>query len=118
MFFDYETDTAKFDDNDWQMLEFLRQYAGGYGLDQQNPGQIAQALVEAGFSDISETDISAQTKPTFDRLRQIARPFAWIKPGSKLAPHFVNAVMASHGYSNLYESGEFRYLIYRAQKER
>ncbi|MDO4774038.1 MAG: methyltransferase domain-containing protein [Candidatus Saccharibacteria bacterium] len=117
VFFDYELNTTKLVGDREKILIFLRDHAGGYGLWQQNSGQISGALSEAGFENISEDDISAQTKPTFDRLRRLAKPFSWIRPDSKLAQHFVNAVMATYFYSNLYESGEFRYLIYKATKK-
>jgi hypothetical protein len=94
----------------------LTKYAGGYGIRQQNPGQITAAVRKAGFFETSETDWSKYTKPTYDRLRRIAKPLAWIKPTSWLAPFFVNAVMATHGYSNLYEDGTFRYIVYAAKK--
>ena len=93
----------------------MEKYAGGYGIFQQNPGEISQALRDAGFGDVHEIDWSKYTMPTYYRLRRIARPLSWIKPESKLAPLFVNAVLASHGYCNLYEEGRFRYLIYQAQ---
>ena len=83
---------------------------------QQNPGEISQALQQAGFADISETDWTEAVMPTYHRLRSLARPFAWIQPDAKLAPFFVNAVMASHGYSTLYEAGLFRYLLYKGTK--
>lgn len=116
VFADYEIDSRLDLPGNQEVLDFLIKNAGGYGVRQQNPGEIAAALTAAGFGDISETDWSQYTKPAYDRLRRIARPLAWIKPSSKLAPHFVNAVMASHGYSNMYENGSFRYLVYRARK--
>ncbi len=114
---DYEIASTKFSSEDDEIADLLRQYAGGYGLRQQNPGQISAAMKEAGFVDIDEIDWSQYTKPTYDRLRKIARPLRWIHPQSRLAPVFVNAVMANYGYSHMYESGLFRYLIYTARKK-
>ena len=114
--FDYEFSTSDLTEREKQTADFLHDYAGGYGIYQQNPGQISGYLRKVGFTTITETDWSKYTKPTFDRLRNIARPFGWIKPSSPLAPYFINAVMASHGYSTLYENGTFRYIIYSAKK--
>lgn len=116
VFADYEIDAAHLSGEDRILIDFLVQYAGGYGIEQQNPGQISAALRTAGFKDVLEKDWSAYTKPTYDRLRRIAQPISWIRPNSRLAPYFVNGVMASHGYSNLYEKNLFRYLIYQARK--
>jgi len=109
---DYEINTHNLSHKNKQVIDFLTDHAGGYGLYQQNPGEILQIMKKAGFKQLNELDWSQFTKPTYDRLRRIARPFSWIKPGSSLAPYFVNAVMASHGYSNMYEDGTFRYLVY------
>ena len=118
VFFDYEVLTDESTPALSSLAKFLYDYAGGYGIYQQNPGQIANFLQKAGFMDVVETDWSKYTKPTYDRLRRIAKPLSWIEPSSRLAPHFINAVMASHGYSNMYESGNFRYIVYSAVKPR
>jgi 27-O-demethylrifamycin SV methyltransferase len=115
-FADYEIATKQLSGKNQNLLDFLVQHAGGYGLYQQNPGEISAALKTAGFDQMSETDWSVYTKPTYDRLRHIAKPFSWIDPTSRLAPYFVNAVMAAHGYSKLYEEGMFRYLVYQGRK--
>ncbi|MFZ1258756.1 MAG: methyltransferase domain-containing protein [Candidatus Saccharimonas sp.] len=114
---DYEVDTRRSIPKVKELYHFLRKYAGGYGISQQNPGEISTALEGAGFKQVTELDWSQFTKPTYDRLRRLAKPFSWIHPSSRLAPYFINAVMASHGYSNLYEMGMFRYLVYQATKE-
>ena len=114
--FDYEFSTDNLTELEKQTADFLRDYAGGYGMHQQNPGQISGCLKEAGFVDIVETDWSKYTKPSYDRLRRLAKPFSWIKPTSRLAPYFVNAVMANYFYSSLYENGKFRYVVYSAKK--
>ena len=113
---DYEVKTRDSRKMHSDIFEFLEKYAAGYGIYQQNPGQILSAMERAGFSHVSELDWSEYTKPTYDRLRRIAKPFSWIKPNSILAPYFVNAVMASHSYSNLYEDGSFRYMLYKGVK--
>lgn len=115
-FFDYVIDTRR--PTPWyeELQAFLQEYAGTYGAGQQNPGQIAELMKRAGFVDIKEQDWSQYTKPTFDRLRRIAKPLAWVRPSSKLAPYFVNAVAATHVYSNLYEQGLFRYIVYSGSK--
>lgn len=115
VFADYEIDTRGALEIYEKMAEDLKKYAGGYGVLQQNPGQISQALRDAKFEDVSETDWTNYVMPTYHRLRRLARPLAWIKPGSKLVPYCINTVMASHGYSALYEEGRFRYLIYQAR---
>lgn len=116
VFADYEVDLRSPGVERKAMANFLVKHAGGHGIYQQNPGEISQALGEAGFSEINEVDWSEYTKPTYDRLRRIAKPFSWIKPTSKLAPHFVNAVMATHWYSDLYEDDTFRYILYSGRK--
>lgn len=116
VFADYEVDARHMSARQRRMMDFLEQHAGGFGVRQQNPGEISQALQQAGFADISETDWTEAVMPTYHRLRSLARPFAWIQPDAKLAPFFVNAVMASHGYSTLYEVGLFRYLLYKGTK--
>lgn len=112
---DYEIDMRDKPKKYTALMASMEKYVGGYGVFQQNPSEISQALRDAGFGDIREIDWSKYTMPTFYRLRRIARPLSWIKPESKLAPLFVNAVLASHGYCNLYEEGRFRYLIYQAR---
>lgn len=116
--FDYEIDNSTMTKERQELIMFLKSYAGGYGVTQQGPGQISRALKNAGFVDVSETDWSKYTKPTFDRLRKLAKPFAWIQPSSRMAPFFVNAVMATHGYSRQYEDGTFRYLVYQGRKRK
>lgn len=116
VFADYEVDIRNPSEKNRLLLEFLVRHAGVYGLTQQAPGKISAALKAAGFVALSEADWSVQTKPTYDRLRRIAKPFSWIRPTSRLAPYFINAVAASHGYSNMYEEGMFRYLIYQGRK--
>ncbi len=114
---DYEVQSKDAPLDHKQLFDFLVMHAGGYGMYQQNPGEITAALKAAGFSQTSEIDWSKYTKPTYDRLRRIAKPLSWIRPTSKLAPYFVNAVMASNGYSSLYEDGSFRYIVYQGQKK-
>lgn len=116
VFANYEINGEDASPEKLQLLDFLEKYAGGYGLRQQSPGAISAALREAGFVDTRETDWSQATKPTFDRLRRIARPLAWITPSSELAPYFVNAVMANHGFSTMYETDAFRYVVYEGRK--
>lgn len=113
---DYEIDSQASSPDQHQLHQFLKSHAGGHGISQQNPGHISASMKKAGFVGTHEIDWTKYTKPSYDRLRRIAKPFAWIKPSSKLAPYFVNAVMASHGYSNMYEAGVFRYIVYSAQK--
>lgn len=113
---DYEIDTRNPSPEKVQLFEFLQEHAGAHGVNQQNPGEITAYMKQAGYSNVSEKDWTKYTKPTYDRLRRIAKPFSWISPSSWLAPYFVNAVMASHGYSNLYEDGTFRYLVYQGEK--
>lgn len=115
VFVDYEIDTKGCSKEHFLAYEFLAEHAGGYGLAQQNPGEIAGYLSEVGFVNVKETDWTEHIMSTFNRLRKMARPLAWVRPDSKLAPLFVNAVIASHGYSSLYEVGLFRYIIYEAQ---
>ena len=114
--FDYESTTDNLTKEERQTAEFLVNYAGGYGIYQQNPGQISGYLRKAGFTEVEEADWSQYTMPTYNRLRKIAKPFSWIKPSSRLASYFVNAVMANHSYSRLYENGKFRYIVYSAKK--
>lgn len=64
---------------------------------------------------VNETDWTNYAMPTYHRSRRFDWPLVWIKPRPKLTPHCLNAVIASHGYSSIYEDGRFRYLIYRAR---
>lgn len=113
---DYEINTEHISIDKKNIIDFFFDHAGAFGLYQQNPGQINSAMKDAGFICNSEIDWSIFTKPTYDRLRRIAKPLSWIKPTSKLAPYFINAVMANYTYSNLYEDGTFRYIVYSARK--
>lgn len=115
VFADYEIDMKDAPDRYVKMARDLELYAGGYGVLQQGPGEISRALRDAGFTDIREADWSEYTMPTYHRLRRIARPLAWIQPGSRLVRFFINTVMASHGYSAMYEEGRFRYLVHQAR---
>lgn len=118
VFADYEVNVRDMNDDQLRVIDFLEKYAGAFGIRQQGPGNIYKNLNYAGFDDISEIDWTDKTMPTYDRLRMIARPLVWIKPSSFLSRYFVNAVMASHGYSPLREAGLFRYLIYQARKRK
>lgn len=113
--FDYEVDTT--DISKYRAIfDFLINHAGFFGLYSLNPGVVSSAMSTSGFIDIKETDWTKQTKPSFDRFRKLASPLKWIKPDSKLAPYFVNTIMANYGYSNWYEDDKFRYLVYEGRK--
>ncbi len=115
MLLDYEINTNDNRDFD-EVCNFVEKHAGAYGVWQQNPGQISAAMNKAGFVGVSETDWTKNTKPTFDRLRKLAKPFVWVRPNMKIASLLVNPAMANHGYSPMYEAGVFRYLVYQAEK--
>ena len=82
VFADYEIDMRDKPKKYTALMASMEKYAGGYGIFQQNPGEISQALRDAGFGDVHEIDWSKYTIPTYYRLRRIARPLSWIKPES------------------------------------
>ncbi|MDO4781007.1 MAG: methyltransferase domain-containing protein [Candidatus Saccharibacteria bacterium] len=72
VFADYEIDMRSAPDKYMRLAKDLERYAGGYGVMQQNPGWISQALRDAKFEDVSETDWTDYVMPTFHRLRRLA----------------------------------------------
>ncbi len=116
--FDYEVNTNAKSKNieDSGIYQLLIDYAGGFGLNQQNPGEISECLRSAGLFEVEEIDWTKYTMPTYERLRRIASPLRWIKPKSVMAKYFVNTVMANYGYVSMHEAGAFRYLVYRGIK--
>lgn len=116
VFVDYDLDLQNLSDELDQAIGSLEQHAGGFGLRQQAPGDISNALKLAGFIDVKERDWTKWMKPTFDRLCRLARPLRWIRPTSKLAPHFVNSVMANYHYRLAYEQKRLRNMVYMAKK--
>lgn len=76
--FDYEVAYNSLDAFEKRAHLLLVEYAGGHGLNQMKPGEISGYLNSAGFHDVKEIDWSSYTKPTFDRLRKLARPLRWL----------------------------------------
>ncbi|MBX6334016.1 hypothetical protein IRY61_01585 [Candidatus Saccharibacteria bacterium] len=96
------------------MAEFVRRYAGIHGIYQFGKGQFASSLKRAGFTLLEELDWTPHVKPSFDRLRRLARPLAPLTKIKQLRRYLINTFAAS-SYAEGAENGAFAYKVYVAK---
>lgn len=108
---EYVMDHAKFNDEAKRLAEMVKNYAAIHGVYQFGEGQFTQTLNDHGFKSVVEYDWTTYTKPSFDRLRKLARPFKAAVQALGLEHKFVNITAASM-YSDGVENDMFRYVVY------
>lgn len=115
VFAEYEMDHAQFSDEMLRLAELIRKHAAIHGVYQFGEGEFSETLHKNQLTILNEYDWTSHTKPSFDRLRRLARPAAAIVKSLKLERFFVNTVAAAM-YSDGVEVGVFAYKVYIAKK--
>ncbi len=115
VFAEYMMDHKKFDEQDRETAEFIRQHGAIHGIYQFGEGAFASYLKKAGLVLEKEYDWTDALKPSFDRLRKLAKPMAKIVKTARLDKYFVNTLAAAV-YSNWVEKGLFAYKVYVVTK--
>lgn len=115
VFAEYLMDHSNFDQEDRAAAEFVRKYGAIHGIYQFGAGEFADAIQKAGLKLEEEHDWTAALKPSFDRLRRLAKPLARIIKGTRFERYFVNTIAAA-AYSDMVEKGVFGYKVYVATK--
>ena len=112
---EYEMNVDRFDADTKRRAGFVKDYAAINGMYQFGPGQFLSYLKKSGLENIQEIDWTPHMKPSFDRLRRLARPVSAVVNRLGLESHFVNT-MAARLYSDGVENGVFAYKVYLAKK--
>jgi ubiquinone/menaquinone biosynthesis C-methylase UbiE len=112
---EYMMDYKKFNKQTKEAAEFAKDHAAIYGIYQFGKGQFVKSLTSVGFQSITDEDWTEHTKPSFDRLRRLAKPVAKLVEGRTIQKYFVNTVLAKL-YADNVETGLFEYRAYTAIK--
>jgi ubiquinone/menaquinone biosynthesis C-methylase UbiE len=117
VFVEYEWDYEKFTPKYKKTYDFVRKYWGGYGVDQFGRGVFVKELKRAGFSKITEYDITAEVLPSMRRIKRWTAPlralFGW---NEKIAKHLPNNA-GGNFYADAVDLGAFWYKIYVCERE-
>ena len=113
---EYEMDYKNFDDETKRLAELIRVHASIYAIYQFGKGEFENDLMSEGFKIKDVIDWTDGVKPSFDRLRRLAKPFAKIVKSIKLEHKFVN-VTAAAMYANGVEDNVFAYKVYISKKQ-
>ena len=108
-------DYKNFDDETKRLAELIRVHASIYAIYQFGKGEFENDLMSEGFKIKDVIDWTDGVKPSFDRLRRLAKPFAKIVKSIKLEHKFVN-VTAAAMYANGVEEDVFAYKVYISKK--
>ena len=112
---EYEMDHEHFNIEMARLAELIRKHAAIHGIYQFGKSQFTETIRKNHFKIQKEYNWTKNTKPSFDRLRRLARPFAFVVKSLKLEKYFINSVAAAM-YSNGVEEGVFAYKVYVAEK--
>jgi len=105
----------KFSKKELEILNFVIKYSAMAGLKNFRHNSFPRVLKNAGFGNIAEENITKNIKPSFERLRKIAKkPYQIIK-FLKLQKFFVNAV-AGYEIPKLIEKDLWRHCVFIAEK--
>lgn len=115
VFAEYMMDHSKFDEEDKQKAEFIKKYGAIHGVYQFGEGEFASFIENTGLILHEELDWTAALKPSFDRLRRLAKPLARAVKIARLDKYFVNTIAAGI-YSDWVEKNIFAYRIYIVAK--
>lgn len=112
---EYEMDHAQFNDEMARLAELIRKHAAIHGVYQFGKNEFPETIRKNHLKVLHEYDWTKNTKPSFDRLRSLAKPLAAAVKAFKLERFFVNTVAAAM-YSDGVETGVFAYKVYIAEK--
>lgn len=112
---EYEMDHKNFSSKTARLAELVKEQAAIHGVYQFGRGQFLETLKSGSLHLVHEYDWTENVKPSFDRLRRLARPFAVIVKKLKQENRFVNVIAAAM-YSDGVEDGVFAYKVYVAKK--
>lgn len=114
---EYECDYSKFTPEDHKLLSFVTEYGGLHGAMAFGPGIFLKRLKNTGFEQVTDIDWTPHIKPSFHRLRRLARPVRSVVTKLRLEEYFMNTHVAS-SYADWTDRGIFWYKIYSAAKKR
>lgn len=116
VFAEYEMHHQDFDAEMARLAEIIKNHAAIHGVYQFGKGQFLNTLKSNGLEVLDEHDWTKNVKPSFDRLRRLARPLAWTVKKTKQEARFVNTIAAAM-YSDGVETGVFAYKVYVVKKK-
>ena len=112
---EYEMDHQHFDQATRRLVDLIREKAAIYAIYQFGKGEFEKTIKSVGFDILDIEDWTQGVKPSFDRLRRLAKPLAGIVKKLHLENHFVN-ITAAAMYSNGVENNIFAYKVYICKK--
>jgi cyclopropane fatty-acyl-phospholipid synthase-like methyltransferase len=116
VFAEYEMHHQDFDAEMARLAEIIKNHAAIHGVYQFGKGEFLGTLQRNGLKVLGEHDWTKNVKPSFDRLRRLARPLAWFVKKTKQEARFVNTIAAAM-YSDGVETGVFAYKVYVTKKK-
>ena len=99
-------DHKHFDHETKRLADLIKEHAAIYAIYQFGKGEFEKSIQSAGFNILDVKDWTKGVKPSFDRLRRLAKPLAGAVKKLHLENRFVN-ITAAAMYSNGVESGVF-----------
>lgn len=112
---EYEMDYKNFNQEIKRLADLVKDHAAIHAMYQFGRGEFEQSIKETGFELMEVQDWTTGLKPSFDRLRRLARPLAGIIKKLRLEHLFVNVTAASL-YSDGVENNVFAYKVYICKK--
>lgn len=112
---EYEMDHENFSQDMARLAKIVKDHAAIHGIYQFGKHAFHDTLERHSFKLIREHDWTPHTKPSFDRLRRLARPAKKVAKALRIEHKLVNTAAAAM-YSDGVESGVFRYIVYTATK--
>jgi cyclopropane fatty-acyl-phospholipid synthase-like methyltransferase len=116
VFAEYEMHHEDFDAEMARLAKIIKNHAAIHGVYQFGKDEFSGTLQSNGLKVVHEHDWTKNVKPSFDRLRRLARPLAWIVKKTKQEARFVNTIAAAM-YSDGVETGVFAYKVYVTKKK-
>ena len=108
-------DHKHFDQETKRLADLIKEHAAIYAIYQFGKGEFEESIQSAGFNLLDIKDWTQGVKPSFDRLRRLARPLAKTVKRLHVEDRFVN-ITAAAMYSNGVESNIFAYKVYTCKK--
>jgi ubiquinone/menaquinone biosynthesis C-methylase UbiE len=112
---EYEMDHKNFDQKTARLAKLIKEHAAIHGIYQFGNGDFKKILDGNKLKILHEYNWTNNVKPSFDRLRRLARPMVGIVNSLRMEKRFINVVAAAM-YSDGVESQVFAYKVYVAKK--